>query len=1080
MDMEMLTPTQKRIYEGLKNIGQALANFYLDGVYMAAPECTLLSKANMLAHAAREIDAGLRDTFAPKTLAEKKSSQISKKGKQGSGHLASILIAVGKDDPQNELANKWFAIATHFHSLAHRKRIHEGSADPTEITRLWTEYEIVLDIVIGSFLAITNRLDVLLGFTEPDPLALPALRNILNNPRHASYFFTKLNKPGWLIPLKENGFFDVKAASANSNETLTVERWWPISYLLAISKEVTGEEEAALSEIVDDLMRSYTIGEVNLHPFMVSDLLETVINLDRFSFGTAERSFVEKSASYDDGWDFVSFLLTERFAAKLIIKEDLIGLKNLLDYFFSFIRHEHPSFSFIGEEAEPYYENKPNVQQFHIKELLHRHGEAIIGMLGLDAIKVAIKSIEAIIQSGSYNLSRDNPRSIEETSQTLYNSNWEVELVYFIRDYAVKLKTDQLGILVDEMVDSKILVLQRLAIHFIRTHFGVFGDKWWHYVENTGAEDDIYIHEPYVLLREHSASFSDKQIEKVIVWIERVNSPKTDQDGTEGKRFAGARIRRWLTSLRPVLPRSKQLLIDKENYYRGWWDGKIGDHPEFDSYASTFIGLDYPLASVDFQNFSVAEQIAFIQSYQPEHPSDTSEEGLAELLQQNVANQPDKYLYSLTDFLQLHSLYLYRLVDGLSMALQKEKLYDFSLVLNFAESKLSVISIRGELEKKFYSLRWFAGSIGEFVKTIAFHYQRLGVDAGDVTRMIDLILSFINHPAIYDGIGERKEYVNDVLNSTIGRLYFTLIELTKLWADVFTLKEEPVRWPLAVNAHFTELIRSHAAKDRDFSTILGMHFELLLFLDKAWVEANAAIIFDEGNLEHFGYRLEAALISTSHLPEPIYRFFKEHQLFRKSLKHLRQQSSALNTLMGYALLEWKHWGGKPDEDGILADVFREKDHEQIKQLVRTIFERRLLSHEEIIYVWEQLISVIETTPGLFELYPMLLWLFERLSKLDERSFVLATVVIAKSKSGREIYSFLRHLYQIAGDHIEMAGKLVVQIYQAKLVTPYSETELSELVKKLYANGHKLLADDICILVTEQNSMALKDIYNQYN
>lgn len=403
----MLTQVQQRIYDGLKNIGEALANFYLDGVRIAAPECTLLSKANMLAHAAREIDGGLRDTFAPKSLAKEKVSEISTKKKQGSEHLASILIAVGKDDPQNELAYRWFAIARHFHSLAHRSRIHQGSADPTEITNLWADYEKVLDVVIGSFLSITNRLDVLLGFDAPDPKALPIIQNILVNPRHAHYFFTKLDKPGWLIPLKEIGFFEGKFSS-HSDETAVVERWWPVRYLLSVSTKVKGEEETALSQIVDDLVERYTSGEIKLHAFVVSDLLEIIVNIKHYSFGSKERSFVEKHQNDDDGWSFVPNLLTERFASKLIAKKDIVGLKNLLDYFFGFTTHEHPLIKIQGDEATPFYQNKPNVRRHDITELLHRHGEEIIKLLGADAIKIAVRNIEAIAKSGSYNLSHDN------------------------------------------------------------------------------------------------------------------------------------------------------------------------------------------------------------------------------------------------------------------------------------------------------------------------------------------------------------------------------------------------------------------------------------------------------------------------------------------------------------------------------------------------------------------------------------------------------------------------------------------------------------------------------------------------
>lgn len=1075
----MLTKNQQRIYDGLKNIGEALANFYLDGLKMAAPECTISSKANMIAHAAREIDGGLRDVFAPDKAIKKVGTSLPNYDPNKDGHFASILAAVGKNDPNNLFANRWLAVAKNFHRIAHRKDIHSTSVDATEIIAIWAEYEKVLDIVIGSFLSITNRLDNLLELDEPPAEVLPALKNILSNPKHAHYFFSRLDKTLWLKPLKKQGFFNADSVPKKAEGNAAPDYWYSVKYLLNISTKARRNVKSALIEIVNDMMKFY-IGGVELHTFTVSDLLDIIINIDDFSFTENERAFIEKYDSYGDSWSLVHSRLTEGLAAKLVAKKDIEGLKNLLSYFFGFTIHENPAISFFGEEAKPYYQNKPNVQKHYITELLHRHGEKIMELLGIDALKIAIGKIEDLTKSGSYNLSHGNPKSIEETSQTVYSHDWEDEIVYFIRDFGAKLESKQLGTLVDKLFDSKIQVLQRLGIHFIRMNFDLFKDKWWPFVDNTGAEDDIYIHEPYVLLREHSMAFSDEEFQKVVGWIEGLNPPDINDDGTEEKRYAGSRIRRWLTSLKPATHKSKGLLTDKEAFYRTWYEGKITDHPEFDSYGTSHFGPDYPMAVEEFMKLSIHAQIQFILSYKPEHPHDTSEEGLAELLKYNARREPDKYLYSLTEFIPLHSLYLSHLLDGLTIALREEKLVDFSLVLDFTEAKLSDTSFDKEDEKKFFYKRWLAGSIGEFVKTVSFQHQSLSVDVSDVNRMISLVLAMINNTVFQNSDDINSDYINHVLNSTPGRLYLALIELTKLWANVFSDKNEQVRWPTAVKEHFTQLVGSHEVKDSDFSIILGMEMQLLLYLDQAWVEKYLGEIFDEQNTRHFDFRLHTTLYRASQLSEAFYKFFKKHNLFQKALKYIRNESAALSTVIGYALLEWKVWEGNPENDSILAEVLQQKDPEQIKQLVRVVFERRILSQEELIYLWERLMPIFESTTALADYYPILLWFFERLPKIEKKSFDLASEVIAKAKNGREVYSFLRHLYKIADSNIEFAGKLVQQVYDAKLVTPFYEQELKVLVQKLYSSEFKQMADNICIQLAEQGSLELKELYNQNN
>ena len=158
----MFSTQQQKIYDGLKSVGESLANFYADAIRMLDSSCTLSSKANLIAHMAREIDGGLRDVFAPDKF--KKENLLS--GLKDS-HFASILAAIGKKDHENLIAADWFSIASNFHRIAHRSEVYLSSKSVKEISDLWEKYEKILVIIIGSFLSITNRLDVLLSQETP-------------------------------------------------------------------------------------------------------------------------------------------------------------------------------------------------------------------------------------------------------------------------------------------------------------------------------------------------------------------------------------------------------------------------------------------------------------------------------------------------------------------------------------------------------------------------------------------------------------------------------------------------------------------------------------------------------------------------------------------------------------------------------------------------------------------------------------------------------------------------------------------------------------------------------------------------
>jgi len=69
---EKLEPYQIDIYKGLKALREYIADFYLDGVRIFNSH-DIITKSNLLAHCAREIDGGLRDILSPKK--EKKITQ---------------------------------------------------------------------------------------------------------------------------------------------------------------------------------------------------------------------------------------------------------------------------------------------------------------------------------------------------------------------------------------------------------------------------------------------------------------------------------------------------------------------------------------------------------------------------------------------------------------------------------------------------------------------------------------------------------------------------------------------------------------------------------------------------------------------------------------------------------------------------------------------------------------------------------------------------------------------------------------------------------------------------------------------
>lgn len=1081
-----MTTEQQNIYDGLKNIGEAIANYYKDGVDIISPKNTLSSKANLIAHLAREIDGGLRDVFAPDFITNEKKELLKTPGKKNerNGHFASILAAVNKSDKNNALAKKWHSIAENFAAMAHRYHIHASSRDPAEMIDLWIEYEKVLSVVIGSFIAITNGLDNLLKLDVPQLTILPALKNILKKRENDIYFFTRLDKVLWLQPLIDHGFFKIEEKEIQAGIQQGPGDWPPIKYLVKISGIGNAKTDDVIKGIVNTIMNKYVTGEFSLHAFTVDDILQLIIKIPDFAFTEKERKFFELFIQ-QNGPGFVNLLhgnMAEFLTKKYTVGADKDSLIELLRYFLGFTITSEPAISFFGEEnPAPYLLRKPNVEVFYVRDNFRRHGQAIMELIGEDAIRTAVRQLVSLHQSGAHAITEGSPASIEESSQTQYNNGWEDQLVYFIRDYAGSLPADILDKLLDEMLFSKVQILQRVAVHLIRIHFDTYSDLWWKFVASPDIFESPYVHEPFLLLEEHSGKFSDDEFKNTIAWIENIllrDSEPTEDDGYDHIAY---RIRRWFCALKPSSIASRKLLQERNDIYFKRNPGEMTDHPEFYSYGTSHQGYDYPLEFEVFNEMTIEGQVKYIREFIPAHDFDTSRDGLAHFLRSAIKLNPHKYIFSIDFFIELPDLYLAALLNAFTELLNKDGLTGFAFILDFIENKIATVSFNKQRDDTNFHKRWLISAIGHFVSTVAENASKFDIDESDASRMIELLISILENDHFQGEKDEmRNGYINYVLNSMHGKLYSALIAMCALWVKEFSNKSDTVKWPPRIKNHFTGRLTGTKTSDVDFSITLGLEMPRILFWDKQWVVENLAKIFDENNSAFLDYRLYSMFNNNNYLPSaPFYQFLKEHALFNLAIQHFTSESWALKVLLNYGLMEWRFWKGDPEKDSIIATVFQLNQPHQIKELILVAWETKLLSCEQVLYLWERILALPAEPPGL-RAFNLVISLFDLMPAISQKVFDLATDTISQISDTSISYNFLRHLYLIADSNYELAGRLLIQVYERKLAGPFNEPELKGLVKKMYEIGLKTEADRVCILLGEQGSLKLKDVYNENN
>ena len=270
----------------------------------------------------------------------------------------------------------------------------------------------------------------------------------------------------------------------------------------------------------------------------------------------------------------------------------------------------------------------------------------IVHQLDGDAIRIVLAEIGRVNDMDPMKLSSLTIPFAERSDQSRFATDWEKQTGGALVDFLFHLEKPEMASFVQEFIYSPLQILTRIAFHVIRTKYDELSNIFWSFISSTKLNDDIYIHELYLLIEQKSPHFADSQFESLLFWIE--SREKTSFDGQSAAdidRYHDHTIRRWLMALQP----STAQQIEKLDQIRGKYDAKENSpisHPSFNSYMTFSSGYDSPVEPEKFDEMTVEDQAKYCAEFKQKDAWDTSEEGLSTILSQSIAKNPFKYYYS--------------------------------------------------------------------------------------------------------------------------------------------------------------------------------------------------------------------------------------------------------------------------------------------------------------------------------------------------------------------------------------------------------------------------------------------------
>lgn len=1087
-----LSPRQAEIYRNLEAIGPEIAAFYLNGVK------TLQDKDNeiasyQLAHIAREIDGGLRDVLTNVQDKKKIQKRLAKEDigdlKDRIGHIASILSALGIDDLYTPLAKRWINVATKFHQYAHRHGSWKTPRSKDEFIPLWYEFEDVLVELVGNYFNLLNMLDRILEHEEPTDEIIKTLPKLLASESRRAYFFENLDFSGWLKPLRDAGWFDPKQYLSfkevpNQQDVHIVSPWYALEYVENIASQVKNHTCEETVEILSGIINDIVDYANHTLEGMESDrtncrIIEIMCTLPINKIKKTHINFIGIALKSRMEITLVNSTIGETVLPKLLnggSKElTLVLLEDMLDA------------KVINAGI------KPVMQEYWLGDALHKHGQAIAEVCGVEAVQITCNRIRALVNDGTYSFNiidridsdlSDYPRRsyveliVGFTSKLLqsveFNTGIE-EIIKSLIDEGLATSCN------DPIKKEAFAIFGRIALDTVAHDYKNLKHLFWEW-ENNPLEEYWLKPVIYQLIHAHCSNFDEREFDQILHWIESYQYSKTQEYDEDHSKIEAFWKREWLSAL---METNNKRVTAAYKKYEQINPAKL-EHPGIIRWTQTWSGTPSPITVKELSIKANTEIVRYLNGFkdtEPLGPTVPTEEGLRQTFEECVETNPQKITHDLQPFLNVKPQYQSSIFYGLRKAWNERKEFNWSNLLEFAYNILSSEQFWTQPNNGYFNYKdWTIAAVAELLLVgtqndeNAFNPKLL-----PIAEHILLILS--------NKVKSDRHAVDNtritVLNSTPAKVYSALINYALRFARVHDVKQESVRWPVSIKSDFTKKLDQSAESSYEFSFTLGRYLPNLLYLDERWVIDNIDVIFTQ----HDEYLWAAAFTGymfNSRIYEDLYLLVKQHGNYDKALLTDFTDTDVTDRLVTHICTGWIEDNETiNDNDSLIFQLIYCDKPTLLSNLVHFFWRQRDKLPEKmkakVRPTWRALYESLTQKTNIAEYQDVL----SRLSgwvalvdKIDEEVTKWLEFSLKHIKVFSDSAFFVEDLLPHVSETPTEVGNIYLEMLFQNVYPSYNQEHIQEIIRILYKSEHKDVADRICNLYGEAGFDFLRSLYDE--
>jgi len=913
---------------------------------------------------------------------------------------------------------------------------------------------------------------------------------IRNDESQKDHFFEVLAKTSnpfpWLKPLVEREYFDPKnnpppQEVPDQKGFFTIPRWNVLGYLENVAKlnsqnpsnDITNLLVAVVHSIID--YRKET-GER-------TDNWITDCSIVRIIFAFPIEKITEEHiefirTSLHSKWKMASLFASEieKTAFPVLIQhEEKSLLLKLLDIVLDYQQKDE-----VGGKK---YVSV--IEEYWLNDILEKRKPGIAKLCATEAAEVALNKIRAVVDEDIGGFSTAMIPTIEDHPQTHFSNSYEGQLVCFVRDMYTVSNPKQLREKIQDLMKEEHPILKRIAVYTINQHYKELKDSFWGW-EGNPLDVKGLKHELYELMKNNCHSFSKEQIQKILNWIETRNYfvPQEAEEKGHRDKVLAYRKREWLSA---ILETKDPDVISAYEKYESIEPHEL-NHPGFDFWMETSWGrAATPIDKDALLSKSNADLARYLTDFKGTGKwEEPTQEDLSIAFRDCVSSHPEQFSTDLEPFLQVGRLYQHALIWGLYDAWHAGKSYPWDKVLKFVLELIMSDEFWNEAQGT-TSYDYRNQTIAQIADLIeeGTRDDRHAFETSLLSNAEEILLVLIEKTK--SDTEEDRDFMFWALNSLKGRIFSAMISYSLRYARLHGEEEE--RWAKAIKQYFNELLSAPARPPIEFSVTLGRYLPSLYYhLDKDWVVSNINRILPADDEKTWEAAFTGYLYSTNAVYSDLYLLLRQNGHYRKGLginfedKHCIQRI-ADHICVGYL----EEMESLEDQESLISKLIWSGSLAQVSEVISFFWMLRDKMTDKIRVkvrpLWGNLVKVLSQNKDDPEyrkaISDLSRWL-SLIDSIDDQVFEWLKLSASYIETNFNSSFLIEYLLAHAAKTPEKVGKIILHMLGTGVYPQYKKENVQDIVRELYAQGQKEIADSICNSYLAKGIDFLKPIYEQNN